>query len=557
LDVLDGSGGGFDGSADADTDADPDADLDGSGAGAEVGDPCESNEECISGLCTDFSSADDIPGFCTGFCSSAEDCPEGYDCALFTNSGGDVARICIPRDLCIDGDDDGFGVGPGCIGPDCVDDNDQVNLLADEVCDLLDNDCDGETDEDTVGAGEPCDTGFVGVCGQGLQECVTGTLLCTPAPPGAEVCDGLDNDCDGEIDEDALDPPTWYRDEDNDLYGRTDETAVGCTAPDGYVAQPGDCDDGNPAIRPGADEVCNAVDDDCDAETDEMPAIGAVPLYPDGDLDGYGRSDAPINACAGPPGFAILAGDCNDGNGAINPAATELCNGIDDDCDGATDEGITPRWYLDADSDGYGRPETFVDQCLQPAGYVASGADCNDTTNYVNPTATEVCDGVDNNCNAQTDEGAICEALADGCRGFAFNGRGYLFCRLDNGNTWDAAQADCQAQGMGLVSLNSADETNWVINTANGYFRTNWDDMWIGGRYNGAQWLWADGTVFWQGTDRGSSVGAFESWKSGEPNNDRGRESCAEMEESASSGRRWNDVPCSLNLEYACEWLLR
>ena len=559
-----------DGSADADAssvDADcsclPDTDcaceadagdtLDGSAdavdAGAEVGDPCLQDADCRSNFCLDVVAGDDTPGVCSDFCADEADCPEGQDCLLFTNSGGDAQRICVDLDLCFDSDGDTFGLGPGCRGPDCNDADAQVNLLADEICDGVDNNCDDNIDENALGVGTPCETGFAGQCATGLVECVTGNEFCTPIPPSDEVCDGTDNDCDGDVDEEPTDPTTFYEDRDGDLFGNATTSTTGCTAPTGYVAVATDCNDDNASIRPGTGEICNAIDDNCDGVVDELPAVGAIPFYPDADGDGFGTGSSPISGCAAPEGYAAQGGDCDDANPLINLEAPEVCNGVDDDCDGAIDEGVTPRWYADRDSDGAGDPASFVDSCGAPVGYVGNASDCNDGTFYIGPGQPELCDGFDNNCNTLTDEGGC----PTGCAGRTFENRGYMFCWGDSNQvSYSTARGRCGANGMILAPINSGAENNWIFDTANNLMPTNWDDLWFGGERNGAnEWTWPGGTVFAQ--SNGTPVGgAFTDWKPGEPNSNS--EDCAEMEDYRSSGRLWNDVPCSQGHEYVCEW---
>jgi hypothetical protein len=105
---------------------------------------------------------------------------------------------------------------------------------------------------------------------------------------------------------------------------------------------------------------------------------------------------------------------------------------------------------------------------------------------------------------------------------------------------------------MTLAPINSSAENNWIFDTANNLMPTNWDDLWFGGERNGAnEWTWPGGIVFAQ--SNGTAVGgAFTDWKPGEPNSNS--EDCAEMEDYRSSGRLWNDVPCSQGHEYVCEW---
>ena len=108
---------------------------------------------------------------------------------------------------------------------------------------------------------------------------------------------------------------------------------------DGYYAESDDCDDTNPDVHPGATEICNGIDDDCNYYVDDNPVDGEI-YYLDEDSDGYGVDGDYRNLCdMNPPYTAVVAGDCDDGDHKINPGATEICNGIDDDCDSEIDEG--------------------------------------------------------------------------------------------------------------------------------------------------------------------------------------------------------------------------
>lgn len=161
--------------------------------------------------------------------------------------------------------------------------------------------------------------------------------------PGAtEVCNGVDDNCDNQIDEGVK--STFYRDADGDGYGAVADSTQACSAPAGYVADNTDCDDANAAIHPGAAEICNSTDDNCDSQLDE--GVKST-FYRDADGDGYGTAADSTQACSAPPGYVTNNADCNDANVAIRPGAAEVCNEVDDDCDGQIDEGLTcqvPRY---------------------------------------------------------------------------------------------------------------------------------------------------------------------------------------------------------------------
>ncbi len=149
-------------------------------------------------------------------------------------------------------------------------------------------------------------------------------------------------------------------------------------------------------------------------------------FFPDGDGDGYGAGSA-VLACALSPGTVSNSLDCDDGSGAINPAAAEVCDGVDNDCDGTSDVGASDAltWYLDGDDDGVGSGSISL-ACTAPTGYVAVTGDCDDGDGANTPGETEVCDGGDNDCQNGADfdidgeidgdgDGALsCEDCADG-----------------------------------------------------------------------------------------------------------------------------------------------
>ncbi|MBO9564019.1 MAG: hypothetical protein J7621_14645 [Niastella sp.] len=219
-----------------------------------------------------------------------------------------------------------------------------------------------------------------------------------------EICNGLDDDGDGEVDEGFI-KTTFYRDADGDGFGNAAVTMQACAQTEGWVSVTGDCDDNNAAIRPGAAELCDGLDNNCDGRIDEGCNVQQR-YYMDIDHDGYGRnegsrlSDTPI------PGWVTRGGDCADYDATVYPGAPELANGRDDNCNGQVDEGLPmTRYYMDVDRDGYGRNENSRLSAIPLTGYVLVNGDCADYDATVYPGAPELANGRDDNCNGQVDEG--------------------------------------------------------------------------------------------------------------------------------------------------------
>jgi hypothetical protein len=146
---------------------------------------------------------------------------------------------------------------------------------------------------------------------------------------------------------------------------------------DGYTIAT-DCDDNNPMVNPGQQEIeYNGLDDDCN------------PLTLDDDLDQDGFD---------------LESDCDDTNASINPESQELCDNIDNNCNDEIDEGIDViTYYTDLDQDGYGDESTAAEECSQPAGMITVGGDCDDTNPNINPGQSEITyNGIDDDCNQET-----------------------------------------------------------------------------------------------------------------------------------------------------------
>ena len=282
------------------------------------------------------SPARDVPGLDAG------DAPEPGDDGGGTDGGLE----------CVDGDDDGFGVGAGCTGSiDCDDTDAAVSPDATEVCNGTNDDCDGGTDEGfgMVSCG-------MGVCAATVSECLAGVpQTCTPGTPGTETCNGLDDNCDGTADE-GFGAPI------NCGVGACARTVPSCSGGTPEMCVPG---------TPGT-ETCNLLDDDCNGMAD----------------DGLGSSTCGVGACMRTV-TNCLAGTpqvCSPG-----PVGTEVCNNQDDDCDGRTDE------TLGSLACGLGR-------CVATAPVCVGGSPGTCTPNSAAARA-ETCDSIDDDCNGLADDG--------------------------------------------------------------------------------------------------------------------------------------------------------
>jgi N-acetylneuraminic acid mutarotase len=262
----------------------------------------------------------------------------------------------------VDNDNDGFAPPA-----DCNDNDDQINPGAPELCDTIDNDCDGQVDEGTVGSGGTCNGGpGPGVCAFGTLQCITGSIQCVLNTPSTEICDGLDNDCDGAVDE--------------------NNPGGGATCSTG---QPGGCAAGTIQCTAGSlvcignnaqPEICDGLDNDCDASIDE------------GDPGGGGTCSTgqPGQCSVGTQHCLVGALQCVQNNSPT----VEVCDGQDNDCDGSVDENNPGG----GGSCATGQPGVCAPGTLQcAAGTLVCSA--------LTPPSAEICDGLDNNCDGTADEG--------------------------------------------------------------------------------------------------------------------------------------------------------
>ena len=232
-------------------------------------------------------------------------------------------------------------------------------------------------------------------------------------PGAAEICDALDNDCNGLAD-DGIPKNTYFFDNDGDGFGNINLMIDTCltTAPTGYVDNDTDCNDSNADVNPSINEICNNIDDNCDGAVNE--GLTFTTYYRDNDSDGFGDINLTVDTCTTTPplGYVTNSNDCDDTKANVYPGATEICNGIDDNCDGGIDEGLTfTTYYLDLDGDGFGSAASgggvSLDTCLivPPTGYAANNYDCNDADANIHPDSPEICDAIDNNCNGLINDG--------------------------------------------------------------------------------------------------------------------------------------------------------
>jgi len=575
--VCDGIDNDCDGEVDVDA-VDGDtfyADSDGDG----FGDPSESTVRCSApdGYVMDRLDCDD--GRAEVNPDATESCTTDFDdnCDGSTNTRD--AESCIEFFADRDGDEFGDGDDSRCYcspyedwteveDGDCNDEDDTINPLAEEVCDDIDQNCNDEIDEgvliafytdsdgDGFGAGAP-----IYAC-EATDDRVENDSDCDDSrsdifPGTVETCDGLDNNCDGYIDNDAVDGTTYYADIDGDGFGDSASPLISCSAPAGHVASYTDCDPSRADVYPGALEFCDGVDNDCDGGVDE-DTVETPTWYRDLDGDGFGTADDAIESCLAPYGYIADRTDCDDTMAEVNPLAWESCaTEFDDNCDGITNEQdaeYCSTFYADRDADGYGDAGDSRCYCSPFSVWTEGDAeDCNDDDAGVNPEALETCDGEDQDCDGTVDDGADWDCPSD-CVQYTWEGHSYWFC--ESWRQWLGARDYCEDRNYDLVTVNSEDEQEWLIEVVRYWWAVDNRAYWIGlndrNDYGGERgdsrsgWTWSSGEDY-----------AYQAWSTrwgGQPDN-AGNEDCVELNlwnwEPATQD--WNDANCNNWKFHICE----
>jgi len=334
-----------------------------------------------------------------------------------------------------------------------------------EVCgDMIDNDCNMLTDEANA---EGCTVYFEDIDNDGFGATDSSQCLCGPTnhftaliggdcndlksdvnPDATETCNGFDDNCDDVIDpQDSQKCVVYFLDDDSDGYGDKNNSACFCNPTGKYVTKTaGDCNDGNLLVYPGATEHCNGEDDNCNTVVDEANAEGCTPFLRDSDDDGYGVAGLFQCLCAPKGDFdALQDGDCDDTNPSLNPGVEDICDNIDNNCNGIKDDNC------DQDNDGFCTENKPV--IGNPSSCPFGAGDCNDFDPNINGNQVEVCDNKDNNCNESIDEGV--QSPCGGCSPVCLMNAGPGGEAFGGANS---ALSNTQLNGNGQLQINAGNE---------------------------------------------------------------------------------------------------
>ncbi len=289
----------------------------------------------------------------------------------------------------------------------------QVGKASKEICDGRDNDCDGDIDEDFRRLKTECIVGIGACLNKGKWVCKrdgSGEECSVQAKTKTvELCDGIDNDCDGSIDEDFKKLKTKC----TAGLGNCIKSGIYVCKKNGFGEE---CN-----VKPGAPskEICDGADNDCDGKIDN--GLPLVNFYPDKDGDKYGdKTAAAVKKCAqqAPAKYVTNNRDCNDNDSKIKPGVSDVCDGVDNDCDGKLDENSTHySWYRDNDKDSYGAGSIGFRGCIKVAGIVCTGKNsCRNSIGYVNNNR----DCCDRDANARPGQSAYYTS-PNNCGSFDYN----------------------------------------------------------------------------------------------------------------------------------------